>query len=279
MSEREETFALEALEATAPLEPQDADEASLAREYTELAGLLALEADDIAPRSEVKEAIFAAIRSSDAPSAPEAAGSDLPSNVVQMPVPASTTPAWTTWAAAAGLLLALSFAALSGFLFSRVQMQGQAIAQLEDEVLGLEQQRDLAGGEALDAGLARRVDLVTSSTAEVCALKPAGDSPAQPQARALFWADKESRRWVLSASQLERCPLGREYRIWFVGEDGTFNGGSFRVKGPDERIEIEADQMPPGTEKVLVTLEFPNKVGTEPGGELILYGDEARQIL
>ncbi|MEM9409044.1 MAG: hypothetical protein AAGA81_23645, partial [Acidobacteriota bacterium] len=116
MSEREETFALEALEATAPLEPQDADEASLAREYTELAGLLALEADDIAPRSEVKEAIFAAIRSSDAPSAPEAAGSDLPSNVVQMPVPASTTPAWTTWAAAAGLLLALSFAALSGFL-------------------------------------------------------------------------------------------------------------------------------------------------------------------
>lgn len=270
--DREDAFALEALEATAPLEPRDAEEAAVAREYTELAGLLALEADEAAPRSAVKDAIFAAIRSADEPAGPAKA----PSNVVSMPV-ATPTPAWTSWAAAAGLLLALSFAALSGFLFSRVQMQGEAIAQLEQEVLGLEQQRDLTA--AADDGLARRVDLVTSSTAEVCALKPAGESPSQPQARALLWADTESRRWVLSASQLERCPLGREYRIWFVSEDGTYSGGSFRVKGPDQRIEIEADQMPPGTEKVLVTLEFPEKVGEKPGGELILSGEETRQIL
>ena len=270
MSEREDTFALEALEATAPLEPRDTDDAALAREYTELAGLLALQADEVAPRSDVKDSIFAAIRAAEEPA------SSVPDNVVSMPPPAAT-PAWTSWAAAAGLVLALGFAALSGFLFSRVQMQGEAIAQLEEEVLGLEQQRDLA--DASDAGLARRVDLVTSSTAEVCALKPVGESPAQPQARALVWADTESRRWVLSASQLERCPLGREYRIWFVGADGTHSGGAFRVKGPDERIEIEADQMPPGTREILVTLEFPEKVGEEPGGELILRGDETRQIL
>lgn len=275
MSESEDQLAQDALELRDPMETTPAaGEEELTREYTELAGLLALQVDDAEPRPEVKAALFERIRT-------ERAVAEAP-NVVPFatPAPQPSAPQWTTWAAAAGLVLALGFAALSGYLFSSLQAQGETVARLEQEVIGLQQARDLAGPAAADSdALARRVDLVTSTSAEVCALKPAGDTPSQPQARALFWADRESQRWVLSASRLERCPLGREYRIWFIGPDGTASGGAFRVKGPEQRIEIQADELPPGTQKVLVTLEFPERVGDEPGGELILQGDEARQIL
>ena len=287
MSEYEEKLAAEALEASdlSGLSPSPEGDPQMAREFLEVSGLLGLQVEESAPRAELRSLILNRIRDEKG-AGRLAAESAIPENVVAMPTreimaPPPAGPQWSAWAAAAGLIMALGFATWSGFLFARLQTQGEMVADLTGEVQNLQQiihlsEGTLAGNEQ---GLVHRVDLATSLNAEICALKPAGDSPSQPQARGLLWADRDSRSWVFSASQLERCPLGREYRIWFIGEDGSTSGGAFRVKDPDQRIEIQADELPPGTRAIKVTLEFPGKVGDQPGGELILYGDDARQIL
>ena len=270
MTDREEELVRLALESPEALGGASDDELSEAREYLELAGMLAWQVEDASPREELRSEILARL------------GSKTTAHLVAMPqrqLAAETSRwQWSRWVAAAGLILALGFASWSGYLFARLQSQGETVARLEQEVASLQRAPSPAVEPALYQDLLRRHSVVTSSNAEVCPLLPAGDKP-QPDARALFWTDRATNQWVLSASNLERCELGREYRVWFMTEDGPISGGYFRVKKSRERIEIGADVIPKGTVGIMVTLEFPDKVGDEPGGELVLYGDEAREML
>ncbi len=278
MSQSEEELAQKALEAKDPQgEPlaAPAELGEMERDFVELTGLLAWQVDEAEPPPELKASVMQHVRA-------QAQAADPASNVVAFGerAAAPAPPAWTAWAAAAGLLLAFAFAISTGFLYAQLQSQGDVVASLETRLEEMQQERDLVGfSQASFEDMQRRYAVMTSHGAEVCTLRPAGDNPSQPKARALFWTDPETRSWVLSARNLERCELGREYRIWFESEDGAISGGAFRVKDETERIEIGADEIPAGTKAVMVTLEFPDRVGEEPGGELVLYGDDARQIL
>jgi hypothetical protein len=176
------------------------------------------------------------------------------------------------WAMAAAMLLTLGFAALAGLLAVRLERQGSRLAALEQRFGWFEQ---VTGDDQL-AALQASVRFLSSRGMAACGLDPM--SPDQPDARGTVYMNPAEGRWMLAARNLAPAPPGRLYRIWFVTDSGPINGGSFRVEDGHGRIEIGAQQVPPGLQAISITLE-PVEAGDVPGGAQILYGNEARQIL
>lgn len=191
------------------------------------------------------------------------------------PVPASNL---ATWALAATVLLALGLALWGGFMWSEVRQSRTVIASLSEELDRMtEQNADFQQVRFENQQLRSHLATAVQPHAQVCALNAVAAD--QPQAKGAVFLSPDNGRWVLAASNLAKCQLGRRYRLWFLDEDGRYSGGEMleHVNGEAE-IELAAGDLPEGTQAILLTLEFPDQFGPEPAGERVLFGDRTVEV-
>lgn len=187
-----------------------------------------------------------------------------------------------SWALAAAVLMAVGLGSWSGFLFSELRHSRALVAGLESELGGAVLPRVTDGVDYQQVlfenqRLRRQIGMTTMPKTRVCALSATAEN--QPQAKGTIFLRPEDGSWVMATSDLAKCERGRRYRLWFLGKGGDVIGGETleHVSG-DQRIEIASGDLPEGSAAILVTLEFPDQVGSEPGGERVLYGDRSVEI-
>jgi anti-sigma-K factor RskA len=258
------------------MEPEDAQAALLQREAIEVIGLLPYQLEEQPPSAATRERLMAAVRGED---------------VDQVGVPVAAPPlggkvvsiSQRTWQSrflplAAALIIAL----LGAFLwqqFAQLQDQQQTIDRLASQLSETNMQATQLTQyqeelETMQAQLA----LVTSQGVEVCALKPRYAAAAETNARGTLFVASDHQHWYLRIDDLEPCPLGRSYQLWFVTEDGTaVDGGVLQIEHGVE-LEVTSDSMPQGTVEVSITLE-PAGGSTAPSGPLVLHGNEVMRLL
>jgi hypothetical protein len=138
-------------------------------------------------------------------------------------------------------------------------------------------------------------------------MRPWGEHPAQPVARAAVYFDAEHEQWFLTARDLEPCRKGSSYVLWFMVDGKPVPGGSFRA---EKGVPILLAAQPPVLDAAI--LEDPDEIaggshaaapGSSPGsafperlsgafltlerdprverptGPPILYGDGAEEML
>jgi len=244
---------------------------AMLREYTELVGLIPYELEPMAPAVGGKERLLQTIHGTGVleRSAP------VPSNVVEIPV--------SRWLKRA-LPLAASIAIV---LLGVVGWQSMQMAESDHTIDRLSEQLSVVNtGRATElADLQRNLDrmqnqlaLVTSRGVEVCTLHPKAVEAADSGARGTLFVASDRQNWYLRIDDLNPCPQGRSYQLWFVMADGTAkNGGLLDIQHGVE-LEVTSDTMPNGTVAVNITLE-PTGGSDAPSGPSILYGDEVMRIL
>ncbi len=236
-------------------------EQAVEREYTETLGLLAYGSEPLQAPPRVKEAVLAAVRK--APGTPRAAA----------PFRAARSGArhraggWLPLTLAASLLLAnLGFTAK---LFLDLERSEAEVAALSAQI-SVYQQR---GGNG-EARLARFVQ----PGVEMCALRPVGEAPLQPRARALLYLDLKTRTWMLFASGLSQPAGGQVYQVWFDSAGGErINGGFLEVKA-NAAVRTSVGEVPEKMTAVYVTIE-PSGGAPMPTGPRVLYGNEQMDVL
>lgn len=261
---------LESLEATVPgLASSRSYSVPLSRELSEIFGLLALENEPLDPSTSVKRRLMNRIRGMDDARADAVAAIESP-----LPQPRAS---WIL-PLAAGLILVLL--GVSGWQYRRMGRQSATIEGLAERLSTRNIEiTDIT--ETYEDQLERmqnQLALVTSKGVEVCELKPQVAEVAATGARGALFVASDHQHWYLRIDDLEPCPQGRTYQLWFVLADGTsVDGGILEVEHGVE-LEVTSDTMPEGTTAVHVTLE-PAGGSAQPSGPMVLYGDESLQIL
>jgi hypothetical protein len=124
----------------------------------------------------------------------------------------------TSWLMPLAATLALALIGVTGWQIWRGEKQAETIARLS---LELEQAQaatvELAAARELVAETRTRLEMMTASTAEYCALKPTKSCPNQ-QARGTLVMQKGKSDWFLRVEGLGPCEKGRQYKLWFVTE-------------------------------------------------------------
>ena len=249
----------------------------LLREYRELLALLPFALDPVTPTAECREGLLAKIAAaarSDAP-APEIVPAPTPTDPLPFPAPARQRASRALQLIAATLASAVvGLGLFSGWLYSQYRDQGERIEAIQVTMLeGRAREGDL---QASLGEIERLRALVTRTSGRVCKLRPYGDSPAQPVARAAVYFDMEAQEYFLAASDLTPCTDGYSYRLWFMVNDRAVPGRSFNVSA-GKPVALGSAGMPAGTTAMMVTYQRLDSV--EPDGERILYGDESHEML
>lgn len=268
---------------TGEVDPLLSDESvALGRETLEVCGLLAQSLEPVPVRAGARTLLFArlGLDNRDPAGAAKAPDEQFTANVTPFPVASAPAPAtnFAPFALVATVLLSLGLALWGGFMWSEVRQSRTVIASLTEEL-------DRMAAESADFQQVRyenqqlRSHLATAVQphARVCALNAVAAD--QPRAKGAVFLNPDNGRWVLAASNLAKCELGRRYRLWFVDENGGYSGGEMleHVNGEAE-IELAAGDLPEGTQAILLTLEFPDQFGPEPAGERVLYGDRSIEV-
>ncbi|HVR30317.1 MAG TPA: anti-sigma factor [Thermoanaerobaculia bacterium] len=248
------------------------DERRLWREYTELSGLLPYALEPVAPRAGRRDELLASARRERFPQdsqresvRPGASPAPLRHNRRRLSVAM----------AAALAALSLGLALASGWLARDRALQQRTITALERQL------HEIAGTQAelrdTRAELARLRGVFTSAGMRVCPLRPWGERPAQPVARAAVYFDGDRQQWFLAARDLEPCRQGSYYVLWFVVDGKPVAGGSFR---PEKGVPVAlaAERMPGEMSGAFLTLEPDPAVGA-PTGPPILYGEQSEEML
>ncbi|HVS16135.1 MAG TPA: anti-sigma factor [Thermoanaerobaculia bacterium] len=256
--ERELQAFLQALEVADPQqESRDTD-----RELVELVGLLAYAAEPEPVPAGAASSLVARL----------GLDVDRPLRFAPRAPKRPLEPRWARWALAASVFLVLGLGALSGALYERLEDQGQRLAELEQRFGWFEQTASDHEVETLQAS----VRFLSSPEMRACSLE--ATSADQPSARGTVYMNPQAGRWMLVANDLAPAPPGELYRIWFITESGPVSGGSFRVEDGRGRIEIGAEQLPPGLRAVSITIE-PAAQQEGPSGQQVLFGDETHQVI
>lgn len=313
---REETTILAALGELAAREPfagprtvpgegpSEVDEVdqTLERLYTEVLGLLPYELDPVEPRPEVRDSLMARLAEVRERQADPARGGavvpfgtgdgdgtgDATLAAERSAVAEPATPASKKWRLMASLAAGVALVALLGALFLGFRL-GQAETRLaraavEREALldRLDELDELRVSRAtLERQLTRLGEAMTVATTrgvEVCALRPMGDDPLQPEAFAVLFMAPESKDWYLNANGLEQPAAGAVYKVWFNTAKGVVDGG---VLDPEGRTDLYFGIERLGQEMMLsvaVTLEE-DAHADAPRGPMVLYGDDKMQVL
>lgn len=255
---------------TVPRAEENTREATaLSRELIETLGLVAYENEPIAPSGEVRSRLIAAVRREPSVRQREA------KTVVPMPVSG-----WPSWALPMAAALAIVLFGVVGFQQLRLADQTATIDSLASQINVKNVELASLSDEyrtQLDR-MQSQLALVTSEGVEVCPLRPQAAEAAATGARGALFVASDHQHWYLRIDDLEPCPQGRSYQLWFVRADGTaVNGGILEIQH-DVELEVTSDTMPEGTVAVHVTLE-PAGGSAEPSGPMILYGDQAMRIL
>jgi hypothetical protein len=252
------------------------DERRVWREYGELAAVLPTALDPIEPPPHVFANVLAGVRdetSSETEGAAAGARLLTIANPVadrrerrRIRVPVA--------AAAAIAALALGLGAMAGWLASD---RGRRL-----DVASLE--RRLEGSAGSDRALAQaQVELehlrsvVTAAGMRACPLRPFGERPPQPWARAVVYFDGDHHQYYLVARDLEPCRQGAHYVLWFVVDGKPVPAGSFRPEN-GVPVALGSEEAPASTHGAFLTLESDPTV-QRPTGTPILYGESAEELL
>jgi hypothetical protein len=272
---------------------------TLARLYTETLGLIPFALDPVAPSPALRARVMAIVTGDDTqevdrstPAAPAAAPIPAPRAArpaPQSPLPAAALPPpaaprrprrWPL-ALAAGLVLALL--GLSAWLYRNLEQKGAQLAASETKADRLQSELDAERARAGEAAavraeldrlrsqmgdLAQQFSLVTSPTVEMSPLRPTGQVPFARQARGRIYIAGDHQHWYLSVHDLAPSGAGREYQLWFLGDQGPVSGGTFTAN-PGEPAHLSSAHMPPGTKAIVITLE-PAAGAPAPSGPEVL---------
>jgi hypothetical protein len=193
-------------------------------------------------------------------------------------------------ALAAGLVLALL--GVSAWLYQGLLQSGQQLAASQTKIDRL--QRDLADERSHSAEIAaartdldrlrshlgdleKTFSLVTSPTVEMSALRPTGRVALARQAHGRIYIAEDHQHWYLSVHDLQPSGAGREYKLWFIGDEGPVSGGTFTA-APGEPADLSSEHMPAGTRAIFITLE-PASGAPAPSGPEVLRGAPLVKVL
>lgn len=245
------------------------------REYTELIGLIPFDLEPMAPADGAKERLLQTIQGVEPAMPSEPPPVDLPPNVVAMPV----SP-WLKRALPLAASLAIVLLGVVGWQSFQISEQGGAIVELTDHLsrVNVDRTTELAEYENHLERMQDQLALVTSKGVEVCTLHAKAAQAADTGARGTLFVAADHQRWYLRIDDLEPCPQGRSYQLWFVMADGSARDGGILEIEHGVELEVTSGTMPTGTVAVNVTLE-PAGGSEAPSGPSILYGDEVMRIL
>ena len=251
------------------------DERRVWREFSELASVLPAALEPIEPPSQVLENVLAAIRSESRETVDESRPTRLAGATAAAERRARRSLGFLSAVAASLALLALGLGSMAGWLVGERARQRETIASLE---------RRLEAGAGRDRALARaQVELehlrsvVTSAGMRACPLRPFGERPPQPWARAVVYFDGDHHQYYLVARDLEPCRQGTRYVLWFMVDGEPVSGGSFR---PEKGVPVAlgSEEAPGSPHGAFLTLE-PDPTVEKPTGMPILYGESAEEML
>jgi hypothetical protein len=256
----------------------------MARLYTEVLGLVPCELAPAAPRPEVRERLLAAVRGDETlPGDETQEVAPRPAPLPRPTAPRERTPREITqtnqrrsvWPMALAATLILALGGLCGWLFLRQARMEETIAGLETALAAerREAEQAVAGMQAAMERMRVNFALVTAPAVKVSPLRPAD---GQSQARGILFVAADNQHWYLAVHDLPPAAPGSDYQLWWVAEEGTFNGGVFDP-GAGEKVELYSETMPAGTRDVMITLE-PARGGTKPTGPEILRAAGVYQL-
>lgn len=238
----------------------------LSRVYVEMWGLLAYDIDEAVPPPELKARLLEQVRRPSSTALPNLTSETAGRSAQRWLLPLAAT-------------LALLAIGVSAWQVEKMEEQAATIARLSDELeRAREAAAELAVARELAAETRTRLEIVTATTAEYCALKPTSGGPFQ-QARGILVMLSESADWFLRVEGLEPGGEGSgEYRLWFLTDTESILGASFTVTGRQDAVEVRANGIPTGTRSVMITMETVG--GQEDASpQPVLYGDERMRIL
>ena len=265
------------------------------REYTEAISWLSWTLDPVEPRPGLEGSILTGIAGDKTqrvsiedlrPEGPLSAAEEVevPAETILPPVVEfrGSRPQSRLW-----MGLAATFAICSlglGFLVFTLRTdladQVAAVSRLSAELEGVRSDETRLASTAQMEEIRARMQLVTDTKTEICALRPPEDAEVvQPAALGLLFVAEDHQHWYLKAEGLEPLPVGRTYQLWFVVEDSDMpvSAATFAVTS-DEEVRLGSPVMPNGTKAVLVTLEAAGGV-EQPTGPVVLYGDEVMHFI
>jgi hypothetical protein len=252
------------------------DERRLWREYGELAAMLPVALEPVEPPPDLLAGILARARSDGDASGAQTATERDPGRIAASPIPLGRLrPRALAGLAAAMAALSLGLGLWAGSLASERSRQRESIAELE---------RRLAAGAGRDQELIHAQtelehlrSVVTSAGVRACPLRPWGERPQQPWARAVVYLDGSHHQFYLVARDLEPCQQDSRYVLWLMVDGKPVPGGSFR---PEKGVPVAlgAEEMPGSTNGAFLTLERDPTV-QRPTGPPILYGEGAEEML
>jgi hypothetical protein len=270
---------------------------TLARLYTETLGLLPYALDPLAPSPVVRERLMAIATGDDtqevdrlaaavpAPAAPVApavhAVPPRPARPVVAEFPPPAPRPARRWPLALAAALVLALLGVSGWLYYQLGQQGQVLAavyqtridRLEGE-LNAERARAASARTELEqvrsrlGNLDEQFSLVTAPTVEMSPLRPTGQLAAARGAHGRIYIAEDHQHWYLSVQDLAPSGAGREYQLWFFGDEGPVSGGTFTA-APGAPVHLSSERMPAGTKAIVITLE-PAPGAPAPSGPEVL---------
>ena len=253
------------------------DERRLWREYGELAGMLPAALEPVEPPGHLLAGLLAGVRSDGASATAPFAAPAAAAGATTASSPRSTRrrSAAVVALAAAATALTLGLALWAGSMAGERSRQRETIAELE---------RRLAAGTGRDqelvhapAELEHLRSVVTSAGLRACPLRPWGERPPQPWARAVVYFDGSHHQFYLVARDLEPCGQDSRYVLWFMVDGKPVAGGSFR---PEKGVPVAlgAEVTSESTNGAFLTLERDPTVD-RPTGPPILYGEGSEEML
>jgi anti-sigma-K factor RskA len=247
------------------------DAEAMLHEYTELLGLIPYELAPMAATAAARQKLMQTIRGR----LPEKVDTSKPGQVVEI-----SASRWLKTALPLAASIAIVLLGVVGWQSFQMAEQESTVDQLSQRLsqVNIESTGQLAEFENHMRRMQEQLALVTSKGVEVCTLHPKVAEAAQTGARGTLFVAADHQHWYLRIDDLEPCPQGRAYQLWFVKADGTpVDGGILEIEHGVE-LEVTSDTMPDGTVAVNITLE-PAGGSVAPSGPSILYGDELMRIL
>jgi len=247
------------------------DAEAMLHEYTELLGLIPYELEPMVATAATKQKLMQTIHGQQ----PTRIATPELAKVVEI-----SASRWLKTALPLAASIAIILLGVVGWQSFQMAEKTTTIDQLSQRLseVNIDSTNQLAEFEIDMKRMQDQLALVTSQGVEVCTLHPKIAEAAQTGARGALFVASDHQHWYLRIDDLEPCPQGRAYQLWFVKADGTpVNGGILEIEHGVE-LEVTSDTMPDGTVAVNITLE-PAGGSATPSGPSILYGDEVMRIL